>query len=526
MRPASLATEACVDTGVSVDPAEAVATAVAECRTPVDLHDLPGLGRLPLRGDGVPGAVPAGRLPGVYPEWLGGPGMATAFGCRFPYVVGEMARGIATARMVVAAVRHGFMGFFGSAGLAPDETQAALQEIRAAVGAEAAWGANLIHSPDRPEREREIADLFIAEGVRHVSASAFMALSPEVVRLAVSGLEEAGGEIRRRRHVLAKLSRPEVARAFLAPPPTDMLRELAAAGRIEARQAEWASRLPVASAITVEADSGGHTDNRPLSALFPALAALRDEIAPAPVLLGAAGGLGTPEAVAAAFALGAEYVVTGSINQSAVESGLAPEARALLAEAGPADVAMAPAADMFERGVQVQVLARGTLFAPTARRLYELWRTRTSFEALEPSERDFVERRVLRRPFAEAWAEAHARLAARDPARAARAEADPRQQLAIVFRTHLFHGAEWARQGEIQRRGDWQIWCGPAMGAFNAWVAGSWLADPAAREVGQIGLNLLEGAARITRAHQLRALGVAVAPEHFRMPPRRLAVAP
>jgi PfaD family protein len=344
------------------------------------------------------------------------------------------------------------------------------------------------------------------------------------VRLSAGGLVEGPTGPRRARRVVAKVSRTEVARAFMTPPPEAVLRDLVASGRIDERQATWASRLPVAAAVTAEADSGGHTDNRPLVALLPALAALRASVATAPVALGAAGGLGTPEAVAAAFALGADYVLTGSINQSAVESGLSEHARALLVGAGPADVAMAPAADMFERGVQVQVLARGTLFAPTARRLYDIYRRRDSFDALDERERDFVERRVLREPFGSAWEQTRAWLLTADPALAAKGDRDPRQRLASVFRRYLFHAAAWARAGRVDRQGDYQVWCGPAMGAFNAWAEGSWLAEPQAREVGQIGLNLLEGAAQVTRAQQLRALGVAVGPQHFVVRPRRLAV--
>ena len=77
-----------------------------------------------------------------------------------------------------------------------------------------------------------------------------------------------------------------------------------------------------------------------------------------PIRLGAAGGLGEPTAVASAFGLGAAFVLTGSVNQASLESGLSESGRAMLAEAGLADVMMAPAADMFEMGVKVQVLKR------------------------------------------------------------------------------------------------------------------------------------------------------------------------
>ena len=69
--------------------------------------------------------------------------------------------------------------------------------------------------------------------------------------------------------------------------------------------------------------------------------------------------------------MGAAYVVTGSVNQACIESGLSPQAREMLAKAGVADVMMAPASDMFEMGVNLQVLKRGSMFGPRARKLYE-----------------------------------------------------------------------------------------------------------------------------------------------------------
>jgi NAD(P)H-dependent flavin oxidoreductase YrpB (nitropropane dioxygenase family) len=48
--------------------------------------------------------------------------------------------------------------------------------------------------------------------------------------------------------------------------------------------------------------------------------------------------------------------------------------REMLAQAEQADVIMAPAADMFEMGVKLQVLKRGTMFAMRAAKLYELYR--------------------------------------------------------------------------------------------------------------------------------------------------------
>jgi PfaD family protein len=288
-----------------------------------------------------------------------------------------------------------------------------------------------------------------------------------------------------------------------------------------------ASTLPIAEDVTIESDSGGHTDNRPLGPLFAAIQSLRDELTTKhgyarPIRLGAAGGIGTPQAVAAAFSLGAAYVLTGSIIQSCVEAGVADDAKQMLCEAGLADVTMAPAADMFELGVELQVLKRGTMFAPRAKKLHQLYRTYTSLDALPPDVVDELERRVLGMSVEQCWATTREFWSARDPSEVARAESDPRHKMALTFRSYLGLSSRWAIDGRQDRRLDYQIWCGPAMGAFNAWTAGSFLADPAQRTVTQVANNLMEGAAVVTRAHQLRSFGVAVPPEAFNYRPRAL----
>lgn len=471
----------------------------------------------------------SGVLPALWPEHLGDRSFAEAHGCRFPYVVGEMANGIATARMVVAAHAHGLLGFFGAAGLPPSKITLALDEIERGCGRSTAWGANLIHSPHEPDLEDAVVDLFLARNVTKVSASAYMDLTPMVVRYATTGLRVVDGRVVRRNRVFAKISRPEVARRFLEPAPRAMLDGLVASGKLSADEARIAARVPVATDITVEADSGGHTDNQALPAVFPTVARLRDDVVKArgyeePIRVGAAGGLGTPGAVAAAFAMGAAYVLTGSVNQSAVESGLSAQGKALLAKAALGDVMMAPAADMFEMGVKVQVLKRGSMFAVRAHKLYELYRAHASLEAIPADEKARLERDILRASVDEMWAATRAFFEKRDPREIAKAEASPKHKMALVFRAYLGQASKWAIAGDDARALDFQIWCGPAMGAFNAWVAGSFLEPLEARTVGQIGLNLLEGAAVVTRAQQLRTFGAAVPESAFSFVPRPLSL--
>ena len=89
---------------------------------------------------------------------------------------------------------------------------------------------------------------------------------------------EADGRIVTPNHVVAKVSRVEVASKFMAPAPERYVRDLVEKGFLTAAQAELAKQVPVAQDITVEADSGGHTDNRPAVTLLPTILALRDRL--------------------------------------------------------------------------------------------------------------------------------------------------------------------------------------------------------------------------------------------------------
>ena len=239
-------------------------------------------------------------------------------------------------------------------------------------------------------------------------------------------------------------------------------------------------------------------------------------------LLGAAGGIGTPTSVAAAFSMGAAFVLTGSVNQACVESGLDEAGRKMLADAGIADVIMAPAADMFEMGVKLQVLRRGTMFGARANRLYELYANYNDWADVPQAAQKEVEDRIFRAPFATIWQQTADFWRQRQPSELSRAEKDPRHKMALCFRWYLGKSSRWAIAGETDRRIDWQIWCGPAMGAFNQWTRDSFLEDPAQRDVAQIARNMVEGAAVVTRARQLQLCGVRLPDAAFQFVARPL----
>jgi PfaD family protein len=241
-----------------------------------------------------------------------------------------------------------------------------------------------------------------------------------------------------------------------------------------------------------------------------------------PLRVGAAGGIATPASAAAAFAMGAAYVLTGSINQACMESGSSDAVREMLAQAEQADTIMAPAADMFEMGVKVQVLKRGTMFAMRAAKLYELYRAYASLEDLPAAERANIEKNLFRAPLAEIWDKTRAFFLQRDPAQVARADHDAKHKMALVFRWYLGLSSRWANTGEPARRVDYQVWCGPAMGAFNEWTKGSFLEQPRHRRVVPVAFNILYGAAVLLRLQTLRSQGFPLPRDWSHLPPLEL----
>lgn len=458
------------------------------------------------------GEAVAAFVNSFHPSQMGDAEFRQAHGLKYAYVQGAMANGIASEALVEAISAAGGLGFFGAAGLPPARVAAAIERIQKNLG-DRPYGFNFIHSPNEPYLEDEIINLYLEKGVRRIEAAAFLGLTLPLVRYRVSGIHRsAQGQVVCPNHVFAKVSRIEVASKFFAPPPEAMLKTLVEQGVITQEQAAMAATIPVAQDLTAEADSGGHTDNRPALCLVPTMIALRDQMQAKynyaqPLRVGAAGGIATPLSACAAFAMGAAYIVTGSVNQACQESGSSDIVRQMLAQARQADVMMAPAADMFEMGVNVQVLKFGTLFPVRAKKLYEIYRRYDSLETLPAADREFIERDLLRCSVDQEWANTKAFFDQRDPKQVERASREPKHKMALVFRSYLGRASRWANQGLEDRKVDYQVWCGPAMGAFNEWARGTHLEKMQDRRADQVAHNLLVGAAYLTRLNTLKQQG-------------------
>lgn len=445
-------------------------------------------------------------------ENLGDKEFCRVHNIRYPYVAGSMAHGISSPELLKELAKVGMLGFYGTAGLTLAEIEAVIDRLEGDLG-EKAYGFNLIHTPNEPYLEKSLVDLYLRRGVRLVEASAYLDLTLPLVRYCVNGIHtNSRGDIIIPNRIIAKVSRIEVASKFFSPPPDEMLLQLLKSGEITEEQFRLAQKIPIAQDITAEADSGGHTDNRPAITLLPTILAIRDQMQSKynfsqKLRVGIGGGISTPESAAAVFSMGASYIVTGSINQACIESGTSNTVREMLAQTKQADITMAPCADMFEMGVKVQVLKRSTMFPMRSLKLYNCYNTYERFEDIPLQERSMIEKNILCASFEEIWNKTCKYFEERDNTQILLAEKNPRHKMALVFKWYISQSSRWAVSGDLSRKIDYQIWCGPSMGAFNEWVKNSFLEKLENRKVTTVALNILFGAAVKLRQNFLKYRG-------------------
>ncbi len=348
----------------------------------------------------------------------------------------------------------------------------------------------------------ETVNLYLSLGVKNIEAAAYMQMTTALVHYRVKGLErDASGKLISKHNIMAKVSRPEVAEAFMRPAPERLLQRLLDEGLITAQQAEMSRSVPMAYDICVEADSGGHTDSGIATTILPSIQVLKKRILkelnyPEPIRIGLAGGIGTPQAAASAFMMGADFILTGSINQCTREAGTSDVVKQLLQDIDVQDTDYAPAGDMFEIGAKVQVLKKGVLFPARANKLYKLYEQFSSVDDIPSDTLKRLEKNTFGRSLHEVWDETKKYL--QDKGRhqeVAKAESSPKHKMALIFRWYFAYSNQLAISGDEQDRVNFQVHTGPAIGSFNQWVKDKGLASWEQREVDKIGKMLMHATA-------------------------------
>jgi trans-AT polyketide synthase/acyltransferase/oxidoreductase domain-containing protein len=279
----------------------------------------------------------------------------------------------------------------------------------------------------------------------------------------------------------------------MSPVPERLIDKLVREGKVSEQQAGLLAGIPMADDICVEADSGGHTDAGVAYVLMPAMLKLRDEMMrkynySKKIRVGAAGGIGDPSAAAAAFTLGADFILSGSINQCTVEASTSDTVKDLLQQMNVQDTDYAPAGDMFEVGAKVQVLKKGLFFPARANKLYELYRQYNSLEEIDEKSKTQLQKKYFKCSFDKIYEDIKASSPANE---IEKADSNPKYKMALIFKRYFSNSSKFGLVGGEESKVDYQIHCGPALGAFNQWIKGTELENWRNRNVDKIGIKLM-----------------------------------
>ena len=446
---------------------------------------------------------------------LGSSAFKDRYSLKYPYIAGAMVRGINSEEMCIKLAKQGMLSFFGTGACSLDRIEDAITKIKTDLSNNEIFGMNLLCNLNNPEFEDQTIDLYLKHNIQVIEAAAYAQVTPSLVRYKIKGLIKENGNILSTNRIIAKISRPEVAAQFLSPAPEKILKKLLDNGAITEEEAELARQVPMADDITTESNSGGHTDNAVAYALVPTIIRMRNDAmlkysGLEYIHVGAGGGIGTPEAIAASFIMGADYIVTGSINQCTVESGISELVKDMLSQVNIQDTDFAPAGDMFEMGAKVQVLKKGVFFPARANKLYDLYKFCNSIDDIDEKTKAQIETKYFKKSFDEVFQETKTYLQKISPREIEKAENNPKHKMALIFRWYFGLATRLSYEGDPSRKVDYQVHCGPSLGAFNQLVKGSTLEDWHNRFVDDIAIKLMHAATNVLNIKLLQLQGVQI----------------
>lgn len=405
---------------------------------------------------------------------LGSESFLKDYNVRYPCAIGGMYKAISGVDMIVKCANSGILAFYGTGGIPFEKIRTDLQNIKYQLGCNKPFGVNITANPKKLNSEIDIIRLLINENINIIEASGFLNISKALVLYRLKGLhKDTRGNLICSNKIMAKTSLPDSLEKFMSHPPEKLVKELLAEGMISSDEAALSEYIPMADDITIEADSGGHTDCGSFNTLIPSMIIRRNKFAEKNhyaknVRIGAAGGIGTPAAAAAAFIMGADYIMTGSINQCTVEADTSDIAKSMLNDMNEKDTEYAPAGDSFEAGsAKLQVLKKGTLFSRRSRKLVDLYLCHDSLNEIDPKIISKLERDIFRKSINEIYEDVKAHY---NHDVISRMESDEKFKMACIFRWYFARSTEYALKGIETEKSNYQIQCGQSMGAFNEFL--------------------------------------------------------
>ena len=161
------------------------------------------------------------------PYILGSKEFLKTYHVKYPYVVGGMYKGISGVNLVTTCAKAGILSFYGTGGQKYEQIVKDITALKQQLTHDEPYGVNLISNLRRPEREKQIIDLLLEQGIHYIEAAAYISITKDLVRYRLTGLhQDSNHHTIINNKIIAKVSRPEVAISFMSPPPERLIQQL------------------------------------------------------------------------------------------------------------------------------------------------------------------------------------------------------------------------------------------------------------------------------------------------------------
>lgn len=413
---------------------------------------------------------------------------------KYPYVAGSMCDGISSEKLVTKMAQSGFLAFLGTDGLSVKEIEDLIKSCVATLKPEQSYGVNVHCRPGNSTEQKQLIDLCLKHRVPCIEISGFDQISFDLIKYRTKGLSRSGDQISIKNKILLKTAKTETAALFMQPAPVHILDKLLSEQCITPDEHLMAQTVPVVDDICVEGDAAWKTEQTSTLIKLPEIIRLREQRRSSlsnAVRIGCSGGVGTPEAIAAVFMLGADFVLTGSINQCTVEANTGDSIKQMLSTLSSEDTCCVPAGDLFESGARAQVVRKGVYFPARAQKLYDLYRLHDGLGDISAQNKQQLEKHFFHRSFESIFQEL---VDTEDSEEIRKANESSKYKMAKVFKWYFERAKKLPLNGKDQDPDNYQIYCGPALGAFNQWAADTPYEQWQNRHVDKMALSLLSAA--------------------------------
>lgn len=426
------------------------------------------------------------------------------YNVKYTYLVGSMYSGISSKEMVVKLGRSYMLGFLGTKEMSIKDIEKNILWIQKELNKSEPYGLNLFHSMNE-NLEKEQVELYLKHNVRVIETAGFFSLTPALVRYRLQGLLRGeNGEVICKNKIIAKISRPEEAELFMNPAPEVVVEKLLEEGLVTKEQAMLSKYIPMSYDICVEADSGWKTNRKMANVLLPSIQALREQVQrkhqyPIQIRVGLAGGIGTPQAAASAYIMGADFIMTGSINQCTIEAGTSEIVKDLLQKINVHDTDYLPITDILQSIEQVQILKKDVMFLERSNKLYDLYKRYDMLEDIPQKIVKKIEKDYFRKSLKEVCNEDKNREIVIEQD----SEKKSKQEILQLYEYYYKQGIKLSLEGNSLYQENFQIHTGSSLGAFNQWIKGTYIENWKQRHVDEIGILIMDEAIQILKKNML-----------------------